>query len=421
MVLGYDFMDEAKLERLLVRSNLVPEVVSVYAPSMISKFKHQLGLRKDSPLVSIWIDQLTRFQRYLSEGVAKSTGPDAASVEEIVKGVPSYLFFEGREVLSATPFEAIYFGSRFVIGQFMDPVTGNFGLIQELTSVVQTIRVGARKFLFIDSKDLNRAAIAQVRVDRAATSDKYKFQEESPRGDLKPLSTEDAFFFMSNGRPMLLARPSDQPDRGYSIVPLEITGVAEGDQFSFRRRRFQHQDKHFQIFFINRRKARTKKTDIWVVALRESSHDNLLEKEFVRKIYDSNPMSMREMDLRIVEFENDVLFDNITTVNGPAEYLKGGRIDPIVAAPPNYMALDVPRKTVPYLRVMAPLGGDQQKYLRSLSVSTLIPGLLTYRSFDPKGAREEKTGFYMVSKSTEALKHGIESFYPGKPLLASAS
>jgi hypothetical protein len=413
-VIGYEFMAEDALERLLPSGALKSQSdfseISIYSPSMLTKFKNQLS-KGGGPIARAWMDQISRFQKYVHSGLA-GEGGDKATVALITQGIPTYGILSRKEKLEQTPVETVFQdGSRF-IGQTFDPANGQYRIINQANQNLAAVKVGRKELLFGPSAVLETMGGAQLKLDRDGDSGKYfliaegeQENEADVAGEKTPVANagqgQEAYLFFSGEKPYYMARASNGQIQWLQL-PMEFKSA---DKIQFVSRRMTVDGKIYTVLFVYRKPARAEKVTVEVLVLTEGHNLSLVNSA---QIMNAAGLSFKEFTFRIAEDEGLLLFDNVSPVKGAAAYLKikEGEENTFLESP----NIKVPLKTVPYFHVSPGVMG--QKYLTTLSESVMVQSWLTWRSYNPLGATESATGFYLEPKVDKKKKEGFIAGYP---------
>lgn len=414
-VLGHKFLDVGALERIVPRSamttgapleNGVPSL-PVYAPSSISRFRAQLERTQGSPMARAWIEQINRFQNVQVDGPQKSEGN--FSIQDITAGVPIFDLIGRSETLDSTPIEMVYRNGSLEIGLTFDPNASSFHILKLFGTSLRKIKIGRRELYFIGAEDMKSATIGRMPIDRSKNG-KFLIQSEFVPEEMNKRPEEaDSFLFFSNGAPTILTRNLSKGDGPYQTLKVNMPNLSSTDQIHFVRRRGTYEGRIFQTFLISRKSERAERAEIYAFVVSESES---LTPVSLQKIYEGPAISAKEMSFRVLDHEGDILFDTVSPVKGPVAYLKSEEGTENESA-----NLIIPRKTIPYKRVMSSVSGSEQVYLRALKEEVLVDGFLNHRVYDPTGARTNHTGFYLTSRTESS---GTHQFIAGFPLLSRA-
>ena len=194
--------------------NLLPQV-SIYAPNMIARFKTQIG-RKKSPVVNDWIDQLTRFENFLT----RDQEPDAkVSAREMALGAPTWDFLKGQEELPMSPIETVAENPPLVFGQVFNHVSEDFGIIQANVEDFQPVTIGRRTMRFLSTEVADSRQIARQPVDRDFRTNRHLFFAQAADG--VRAETDPAYLFFSKKRTYLMASPLNGGKASYQTLELK--------------------------------------------------------------------------------------------------------------------------------------------------------------------------------------------------------
>lgn len=413
-VVGHDFLSEESMERLIPTRQKANSVeirsVSLFAPSMIAKFKNQLSRMSDSPVASGWIDQISRFQKYVVEGLAAgSTG----SIDELWYGIPLFEALGKQETLSTSPVEKVFDDSLRTLGQTFDPITGAFKVVDLKSGAHVVVKIGRRELVFMNTNGVDTATISRMKIDRDPKSGEYLIFGEGEKAEdgTERTGRADAYIYFSSGTPILLTKNASANE--YQTISLKNLGLLPTDKIDFIRTVMAGEDNRtYQSFVILRKGIRSDKVEIYAVVGMEK---DVLQVFSPKKLYEGPVMSLREAKLRTLQFGNEVLFDSVTPIRGPAAYAKGDKsFDPEKNNSDNYvMSLGgvVPKKTVPYNRLFDVVtSGKSQMYLRPILSDVMIKDWLYFHRFDTEGAKISETGFYLQNPKT------APTFLAGYPL-----
>lgn len=409
-ILGYEYLQTEALNRLSagpIASSLGKDPgdgvtrIFLFAPSFIAKFKNSLSRLTDNSMAHSWTDQISRFQRYLSEGFG-ALGERASSLLELSTGIPILEFLTRDESLDSLPIDIVNQTESLIIGQYFDPLTLEYNVIQTTHTGLRQVRVGRNELKFVTTHRLKEHIIAKKKIDRDPKTGTYLFYQIPSTASDSNLS--NAYIFFSEGLPIYLARNHHDKSTPFQAIRMPVD-ISPGDRLNFKRERIVVSGIGYQLVFVHRKKERSEKTQVIVVAFQEGQE---FSHSFTKPLYDGPEMSFKEMTLRLRRYGNDWVFDNTSPVRGPAAYVKTNNDEPIPASEG-----EVPIKTTPYEKI-SPQGDlkQSQVYLKALSEIRISGRDIAFRQYDPAGAKFQATGFYLTPKSVI----GESVFFPGFPL-----
>ena len=418
-VIGHKFLDESALKRIFPSNTIrmagqlengVP-VLPIYAPLVVTKFKNQLSRLSDNPIAKGWTEQISRFEGVQRDGLKQVEG--VLHQDELFLGVPAIDLVNRTEILSNTPIERVFTETERAIGQTFDPSSSNFRVLNLRQSKLHQVKVGKRDLYFLPTREIESATIGTMPIDRDPKTGNYLIiPEYTGENKEAPRYGGEAYIYFSNGTPVVLSRNGEAKNE-FQTLPLKQPLLNPSDNISFLRRHEEHDGRFYQVLVIQKKRERAERSEIFALGLLEAEN---LQVSFSSSLYDGPAMSPKEMSLRLVEDGHDLLFDKVSPVRGVSAYLKFDKGEEA-----HFVKMEnllVPKKTVPYERVLGALSGADQVYLRSLSEKVLVDGFLYHREFNSTGAIKNHSGFYLLSKSEEAKKRG-DYFLQGHPLFSS--